>query len=75
MKIQTICVFCGSNLGINPAYRDAAVVLGRLLADRGIELVYGGGNIGMMGVLADAVLETNGRVIGVIPDGSSPSKF
>jgi uncharacterized protein (TIGR00730 family) len=68
MKIQRICVFCGSSLGISPAYREAAVVLGRLLSDRGIELVYGGGNIGMMGVLADAVLESHGRVIGVIPE-------
>jgi uncharacterized protein (TIGR00730 family) len=68
MKFERICVFCGSNLGISPAYRDAAVVLGGLLAARRIELVYGGGNIGLMGVLADAVLESGGRVIGVIPE-------
>ncbi len=61
-------MFCGSNLGISPAYRDAAVIMGKLLAARGIELVYGGGNIGLMGVLADAVLESSGRVIGVIPE-------
>lgn len=68
MNFRRICVFCGSNSGINLAYRDAAVAMGRLLAGRGIELVYGGGNIGLMGVLADAVLERHGRVIGVIPD-------
>lgn len=68
MDFRRICVFCGSNLGISPVYKDAAVTLGRLLAARGIELVYGGGNIGLMGVLADAVLVSGGRVIGVIPE-------
>jgi uncharacterized protein (TIGR00730 family) len=68
MNFNRICVFCGSNSGTNPAYRDAAIHLGRLLAERGIELVYGGGNVGLMGVLADSVLEANGRVIGVIPE-------
>ena len=68
MNFQRICVFCGSNLGINPAYSRAAEELGLLLVDRGIELVYGGGNVGLMGVLADSVLEGGGRVIGVIPD-------
>ncbi|MGA9565493.1 MAG: TIGR00730 family Rossman fold protein [Candidatus Korobacteraceae bacterium] len=68
MNFRRICVFCGSNLGISRVYKDAAVTLGRLLAVRGIELVYGGGNIGLMGVLADAVLVSGGRVIGVIPE-------
>jgi uncharacterized protein (TIGR00730 family) len=68
MDFRRICVFCGSNLGISLVYRDAAVALGRVLAARGIELVYGGGNIGLMGVLADAALESGGRVIGVIPE-------
>jgi len=68
MNFRRICVFCGSNLGINRAYRQAAGAFGRSLADRGIELVYGGGNIGLMGVLADATLEAGGRVIGVIPE-------
>ena len=68
MNFQRICVFCGSNSGIDLAYRNATVAMGRLLADRGIELVYGAGNIGLMGVLADAVLQANGRVIGVIPE-------
>lgn len=68
MSFRRICVFCGSNSGTNPAYRDAAVAAGQLLASRNIELVYGGGKIGLMGVLADAVLQANGRVIGVIPE-------
>src|SRR5277367_6408587 len=68
MNFRRICVFCGSNLGISPVYREAAVVLSRLLVERGIEVVYGGGNIGLMGVLADAALESGGRVIGVIPE-------
>jgi uncharacterized protein (TIGR00730 family) len=68
MHFQRICVFCGSNTGNSVAYRDAAIALGRLLANRGIELVYGAGNIGLMGVLAEAVLQSRGRVIGVIPE-------
>ena len=68
MNLNRICVFCGSNMGSKPAYRDAAVEMGQLLTSRGIELVYGGGNIGLMGVLADAMLDAGGRVIGVIPE-------
>ena len=62
-----LCVFCGSSVGSNPAYADAAVTLGALLARRGIGLVYGGGNVGLMGVIADAALTAGGEVIGVIP--------
>ena len=68
MTFQRICIFCGSNTGINPSYRNTAVAMGQLLAAHRIELVYGGGNIGLMGILADAVLESGGRVIGVIPE-------
>ena len=68
MNFRRICVFCGSNLGINPAFREAAEQLGRALVADGIELVYGAGNIGLMGVLADSVLSFGGRVIGVIPE-------
>lgn len=68
MRFQRICVFCGSNLGNRPAYRAAAEHMGSLLVERGIELVYGGGNIGLMGALADTVLQLGGRVIGVIPE-------
>jgi uncharacterized protein (TIGR00730 family) len=68
MNFRRLCVFCGSNLGINPLYRQAAEQLGTVLASRGLELVYGGGNIGLMGVLADTVLAAGGRVTGVIPE-------
>ena len=66
--MKRICVFCGSNAGNNPIYRDEAERLGHLLAARGIELVYGAGNIGLMGAVADACLEAGGTVIGVIPE-------
>jgi uncharacterized protein (TIGR00730 family) len=68
MRFRRICVFCGSNLGSRPAYQAAAERMGRLLVERDIELVYGGGNIGLMGVLADTILQRGGRVIGVIPE-------
>jgi uncharacterized protein (TIGR00730 family) len=68
MNFRRICVFCGSNSGNRAIYRAAAEQLGLLLVERGIELVYGGGNIGLMGVLADAVLASGGRAIGVIPE-------
>ena len=64
---MNVCVFCGSSTGQNPVYADAATSLGRLLAEQSHSLVYGGGNVGLMGVLADAVLENGGEVIGVIP--------
>jgi uncharacterized protein (TIGR00730 family) len=65
--IQALCVFCGSNTGRRPAYREAARAVGELLAQRGITLVYGGGKVGLMGVVADACLQHSGRVVGVIP--------
>ncbi|MBL0353460.1 MAG: TIGR00730 family Rossman fold protein [Dechloromonas sp.] len=66
--MKCICVFCGSNVGHDPRYRAEAERLGGLLAGRGIELVYGGGNVGLMGVIADACLAAGGTVIGVIPE-------
>jgi uncharacterized protein (TIGR00730 family) len=63
-----LCVFCGSSSGVRPAYRAEAQTFGRLLAHRQIELVYGGARLGLMGALADAVLSSGGKVIGVIPD-------
>src|SRR6516164_954691 len=68
MNIRRICVFCGSNLGTNPAYQKAASVLARILVARQIEIVYGAGNVGLMGALADSVLAAHGTVIGVIPE-------
>lgn len=65
--IQRICVFCGSNSGSDAAHVEAARVLGQLLAREGIALVYGGGSVGLMGELADAVLSAGGEAIGVIP--------
>ena len=67
MPPRRLCVYCGSSPGASPGYRAAAVALGTLLAARGIGLVYGGGNIGLMGIVADAVLRGGGEVIGVIP--------
>jgi uncharacterized protein (TIGR00730 family) len=66
--INSVAVFCGSRLGIRPEFAGAARDLGLGLAKAGIRLVYGGGKNGMMGVLADAVLEAGGTVLGVIPD-------
>jgi len=66
-RITSICVFCGSQSGLKPAYREAARLMGRELATRGIDLVFGGGRIGVMGALADATLDAGGRVTGIIP--------
>ncbi len=65
--LASLCVFCGSQRGANPAHAEAARSLGAGLARRGIALVYGAGGIGLMAVLADAVLAGGGRVVGVIP--------
>ena len=65
--MQHVCVYCGSNRGARPEYAAAATRLGRLLGERGIGLVYGGGNVGLMGVLADAALAAGAAVTGVIP--------
>ncbi len=65
--MKTLCVYCGSNAGNNPVYAEQARVLGRTMAEQGLALVYGGGNVGLMGIVADAVLEHGGEVIGVIP--------
>jgi uncharacterized protein (TIGR00730 family) len=65
--LRSICVFSGSNVGSRPEYAVAASAVGRLLAEQGIRVVYGAGNIGLMGVLADAAVAACGEVIGVIP--------
>ena len=65
---MNICVFCGSATGVNPIYRKAAVDLGKALAQHSITLIYGGGNVGLMGIVADSVMQHGGKVIGVIPD-------
>ncbi len=66
-KLRRICVYCGSNAGNDPAHRAAAHDLGAFLARSGIGLVYGGGNVGLMGAVADGALSQSGEVIGVIP--------
>ncbi len=65
--MRRLCVFCGSSVGGRPLYADAARILGARMAARGTGLVFGGGHIGLMGVLADAVLAGGGEVVGVIP--------
>ena len=64
-----VCVFAGSSIGAKPAYSEQAVILGKSLAAQDIQLVYGGANIGLMSVVADAVLNNGGQVIGVFPQG------
>ena len=67
-QLISVAVYCGSNPGNDPAYREAAVSLGQTLAERGISLVYGGGHVGLMGAVADAVLECGGEAHGVITE-------
>jgi uncharacterized protein (TIGR00730 family) len=65
--MKNVCVYCGSNPGKLPEYREAARVLGRELASRDLGLVYGGASVGIMGAVADAVLESGGKAVGIIP--------
>ena len=65
--MKKLCVYCGSSQGVRPEYADAAKELGLLLANKGYEIVYGGGSTGLMGIVADAALEAGGRVTGIIP--------
>ncbi len=67
-EIRTICVYCGSGRGGDPVFVEAAVALGRAMAESGIGLVYGGGNVGLMGELARSVLDHGGHVTGIIPE-------
>jgi uncharacterized protein (TIGR00730 family) len=66
--IRSICVYCASGPGTNPAFVEAATAFGKILAENGIRLVYGGGSVGLMGALAESVLDHGGTVTGVIPD-------
>jgi uncharacterized protein (TIGR00730 family) len=67
-KINALCVYCGSSVGTDPAFADAARSFGKILAAFGVRLVYGGGSIGLMGVLAKSVIDHGGEVTGVIPE-------
>lgn len=66
-KLTSLCVFCGSSLGADAAYREAALELGGIMASQGIRLVYGGARVGIMGAVAEGVLAAGGQVVGVIP--------
>lgn len=65
--MRSVCVFCGSSTGKNSIYKGAAIKLGRLMPEKGLTLVYGGGNIGLMGEIAQSVIQNGGKAIGVIP--------
>lgn len=67
-KLKSLCVFCGSSAGADPDHREAASRLGRTLAAEGVRLVYGGGHLGLMGALAEAVMAGGGQVVGIIPE-------
>ncbi|GAB1595960.1 TIGR00730 family Rossman fold protein [Lysobacter sp. PAGU 2638] len=67
-QLRSVCVYCGSNAGNRPIYAERAAALGRRLAQDGVAVVYGGGNVGLMGIVADAALAAGGEVIGVIPE-------
>jgi uncharacterized protein (TIGR00730 family) len=67
-KIKTVCVYCGSGPGTNPHFMESAKAFGKVLAENGIRLVYGGGSLGIMGAVASSVLDHGGKVTGIIPD-------
>ena len=67
-RIKSICVYCASGPGTNPAFVAAAKGFGRILAENGIRLIYGGGSVGLMGAIADAVLDNGGEITGIIPE-------
>jgi uncharacterized protein (TIGR00730 family) len=67
MAIKSVCVFCGSNYGLGDVYKKNATLLGKTLAERNIELIYGGAHVGLMGAVADGALKAGGRVTGVLP--------
>ena len=65
--MKSVCVFCGSSFGNNPVYKEVAKQVGILLGSKGIRVIYGGGNVGLMGTVADAAIQAGGEAIGVIP--------
>lgn len=64
---RSICVYCGSSTGNHPRYREAAIALGKTIAENGLRLIYGGGGVGLMGVLSEAVMQHGGKVTGIMP--------
>lgn len=75
MKVSSVCVYCGSSEGNDPGFYEAADQFGRILAKNGVHLVYGGGNVGLMGALARAAIEEGGEVTGIIPDFLTKSEI
>ncbi|MGE8097601.1 TIGR00730 family Rossman fold protein [Pseudomonas fluorescens] len=75
MSLASVCVFCGASTGTDPVYREAAIALGQELARRKLTLVYGGGAVGLMGIVADAALAAGGEVIGIIPESLKNSEI
>lgn len=67
VAIRSVCVYCGSSSRVNQRYKDNAALLGQQLAKKGIDVVYGGGRVGLMGIVADAALNAGGKVVGIIP--------
>ena len=67
-KINAVCVYCGSNAGTEPIFGEAAGQFGKILAENGVRLIYGGGSVGLMGILADSVLAHGGKATGIIPE-------
>jgi uncharacterized protein (TIGR00730 family) len=67
-KINSLCVYCGTGAKVDRAYQDATATLGRLLAEGGVRLVYGGGRVGLMGIVADACAKAGGQVTGIMPE-------
>jgi uncharacterized protein (TIGR00730 family) len=67
-KINAVCVYCGSSAGTEPAFGEAAGQLGKIFAENGVRLIYGGGSVGLMGILADAVVAHGGKATGIIPE-------
>jgi uncharacterized protein (TIGR00730 family) len=67
-RLKRVCVFCGANPGLNPAFAEAARAMGEAIAARGLGLVYGGGHVGLMGIVADAAMRAGAEVIGIIPE-------
>ena len=67
-QIKTVCVYCGSGSGTNPRFMEAAIALGKVFAENNIRLVYGGGSVGLMGAVAQSVLDHGGSVTGIIPE-------
>ncbi len=68
MTVQSVCIYCGSSNHVDAAYKEIAKDIGKSFAERGLHIIYGGGHVGLMGLMADAALEAGGKVVGIIPE-------